>query len=409
MSLPVQPETAARETSAAGRRGWMTRGVLGIGLASLFSDWGHELGTALLPAILASLGAPAFALGVVEGVADGFSSFAKAAGGWLCDRPALRKPIAVCGYVLTAFSTFTFGFVGNWPQLVVARSIGWIGRGIRGPSRDALLADGVPPDRMGRAFGFERAMDTAGAVLGPLTATALVTALPLRAAVRWSLLPGLFAALTIGLLAPRPIAAAAAPHPASREGLFSSLRNLPRPFGRFLAAVFLFGLGDFAPTLLILRAAVMLAPQRGVVAAAGLSVALYTFHNLCYALACFPAGALGDRVNKRGLLVVSYLLAAGTFAGFLLARPNLVDLGALFGLAGVSIAMHETLEKALSVELLPAARRGSGFGALAAVKGVGDFVSSIAVGALWSGVGATAGFSYAAALTAVGAIVLLFV
>jgi MFS family permease len=389
------------------RRGWLSHGVLGIGLASLFSDWGHEIATPLLPAILAGLGAPAFALGVVEGVADGLSSVAKVAGGWLADRPAWRKPTAVLGYALTAVSTFGLGFVATWGQVVAARTIGWMGRGIRGPSRDALLTDAVPYERVGRAFGFERAMDTTGAVLGPLTATVLIASLPLRLAVRWSLLPGLLAALAIGALAPRRAQRGTVRH-ARREGLFASLQNLPGRFARFVGAVFLFGLGDFAPTLLVLRAATLLAPQQGVARAATLAVALYTFHNVCYALACFPAGALADRGGKRGLLAASYLLAAGSYAGFLVVGSNLTGLAMLFGLTGVAMALHETIEKALSVALLPAERRGSGFGALAAVNGLGDFVSSIAVGALWTGVSAAAGFGFAAALTALGAVVLLF-
>src|SRR5271168_2220023 len=97
---------------------WLTRGVFGIGLASLCSDWGHEIGTSLLPILLAGLGAPAYALGVIEGVADGISSFAKLAGGWVADRPHLRKPVAVAGYLLTGLSTFAFGFVGAWPQVL---------------------------------------------------------------------------------------------------------------------------------------------------------------------------------------------------------------------------------------------------------------------------------------------------
>src|SRR6202011_3940337 len=110
---------------------WLTRGVLGIGLASLFSDWGHEAATAILPAFLASLGAPAVALGIIEGVADGLSSFAKLAGGWIADRPAWRKPAGVVGYFVTGLSTFAYAFAHTWPFLLVARALGWVGRGGR--------------------------------------------------------------------------------------------------------------------------------------------------------------------------------------------------------------------------------------------------------------------------------------
>ena len=170
----------------------------------------------------------------------------------------------------------------------------------------------------------------------------------------------------------------------------------------------MFGLGDFAPTLLILRAATVLTQRYGVARAATLSVALYTVHNACYAIACFPAGALGDHRNKRPLLVASYLLAAATFAGFLFAPVSITSFAVLFALAGVGVAAHETLEKSFAAELLPAERRGTGFGLLATATGVGDFVSSIAVGALWSAVSPAAGFAYAAVFCAAGAFLLLF-
>ncbi len=398
--MRVVAATAQADAKAPSR--WLTPGVLGIALASLFSDWGHEIATALLPVLLAGLGSPAFALGVIEGVADGFSSFAKLAGGWLADRPALRKPLAVSGYLLTALSSFAFGFVRSWPQVLAARAAGWTARGIRGPSRDALLAEAVPPGRIGSAIGFERSMDTAGAVLGPLTATALVAAIGVSQAMRWTLLPGAMAALAFAVLAPS--GGRASHH--ERTGFLESLRSLPPRFTRLLVAVFVFGLGDFAPTLLILRAAALLAPRHGLARAATLAVLLYTVHNTCYALACFPAGALGDRRSKRGLLATSYLLAALTFAGFAFGGSSFPGLAALFGLAGVSVAMHETLEKSLSTGLLPLERRGSGFGALATVNGAGDFVSSIAVGVLWSAVGPAAGFLYAVVFCAAGAVLL---
>jgi MFS family permease len=378
---------------------WLTPGVLGIGLASLFSDWGHEAATAILPVFLASLGAPAFALGVIEGVADGLSSFAKLAGGWIADRPRWRKPTAVAGYTLTGLTTFAYAFAQSWPAVLAFRAVGWMGRGSRGPSRDALLADAVAPERLGRAFGFERAMDTLGAVAGPLTATALVAFMSLRATLRWTLVPGMLAPLAFAFLVPpgkRP--------PSSRDaGFYASLRRLPPQFRRFLGGVFVFGLGDFAHTLLILRAAQILTPRFGTAHAAALSVGLYTFHNVTYAAASYPIGALGDRGGKRGLLALGYGLAAVMCAGFLRAPSSLAALAALFGIAGIYVAAHDTLEKSLAAELLPADVRGTGFGVLASVNGIGDFASSIAVGFLWSGVSPAAGFVYAGVLSLAGA------
>jgi MFS family permease len=381
----------------------MSRGVLGIGLASLFSDWGHEAATAILPVFLASLGAPAFALGVVEGVSDGISSVAKLAGGWLADRPRWRKPICVSGYALTALSTFSYSLTGSWPALLLARAVGWIGRGGRSPSRDALLADAVHPSHLGRAFGFERAMDTAGAVLGPLCAAVAVGLLGARATLRWTLVPGLLAPLCFLFLVP------AGKQPAHNQPLhfLASLRQLSPRFRHFLVGVFVHGIGDFAPTLLILRAAQILTPGYGLARASVVSVALYTFFNCVSAAATYPAGALADRLSKRGLLALGYFLGALMCLGFIFVPATLSVLVVLFALAGLHHAVRDSLEKSLAAELLAAEVRGSGFGVLATVNGIGDLVSSVAVGFLWSAAAPVAGFLYAGFFILAGAFLIL--
>jgi len=383
---------------------WLTRGVLGVGLASLFADWGHEAATAILPAFLASLGAPAVALGIIEGVADGISSFAKLAGGWIADRPAWRRPAGIIGYFITGLSTFAYAFAQSWPFVLVARALGWAGRGGRGPSRDTLLADAVAPSFAGRAFGFERAMDTAGAVLGPLSATALIGVLGARGLLKWTLLPGLAAALTFALLAPSCKRRDGHIH----AGFSANLRRLPRVYWHFLLGVFVHGVGDFAPTLLILRASQILTPQFGVARAAAISVGLYTFHNFINAAWAYPAGVLGDRTSRRGFLALGYLVAVAMNAGFIFAPPTISALAVLFALSGIHIGFKQALQKSLAAELMPAEVRGSGFGVLATLNGIGDLVSSVAVGALWSSVSPTAGFAYAGILTLSGALLIYF-
>jgi MFS family permease len=384
----------------------MKRGVLGIGLTSLFSDWSHEAATAILPAFLGSLGAPAVALGVIEGVSDGLSSFAKLAGGFLADRPIWRKPAGVVGYLATALTTFGYAFAQRWPAVLAWRAFGWMGRGSRGPSRDTLLADAVPAGQEGRAFGFERAMDALGAVLGPFSATLLLGWMGLRGVLRWTLLPGLVAVLSFVFLVPsakrskNARTAVTAP-----RNFLANVAQLPQNFWYFLAGVFAHGIGNFAPTLLILRATQILTPGRGLGRAAAISVGLYTFHNLIDAAASYPAGALGDRIDKRGLLAAGYMVGVVTYAGFIFAPPTITVLTILFGLAGVHDAFQQSLEKSLAAQLLPKGVRGSGFGVLAAANGVGDLVSSIVVGALWSAIGPVAGFLYAGIFVAVGAVI----
>jgi MFS family permease len=396
----------ARDTSTSSTR-WLTRGVLGIGLASLFSDWGHEAATSILPAFLATLGAPAVALGIIEGVSDGLASFAKLGGGFIADHPEWRKPTGIVGYVATAVTTAAYAFAQSWPMVLLLRALGWMGRGGRGPSRDALLADCVTPQQEGRAFGFERAMDTLGAVLGPLCATALLGVLGTRGVLRWTFVPGIVAALSFAFLAPsakKPDHHTDGEH--SAGGLSARFRQMPASFWRFLAGVFAHGIGDFAPTLFILRASQMLSPRMGMGHAATASVALYTFYNVVNAAASYPAGALGDRIGKRGLLAMGYLINAVACVGFIFATPSIPILAVLFGLAGVHGGIAQSLEKSAASGLLPRAIRGSGFGVLATANGIGDMVSSAAVGAFWSFVSPAAGFIYAAVFAAIGSVVI---
>lgn len=392
----------SRESTTPRSERWLTRGVLRIGLASLFSDWGHEAATAVLPAFLASLGAPAFALGVIEGVADGVASFAKLAGGWIGDRPAWRKPVAVIGSLFTGFSTFAYAFAASWPVVLVMRSVGWLGRGARSPAKDALLADQVDPQHHGRAFGFERAMDTSGAVLGPLCATALLGFLGLRGLLKWTLVPGLAAALAF-VFVPSPAEPSASHRAPSFAGAFSLM---PLQYWRYLAGVLAHGIGDFAPTLLILRATQLLSPRFGSVRGAAAAVALFTFFNMVNAAATFPAGALSDRIGRRIMLALGYLVGVGGFVGFIFAPPAIPALAGLFALAGIHAAVQASLEKSCAAELLPTEVRGSGFGLLATANGLGDLVSSVVVGALWSAVSPAAGFAYAAFFSLVGAVLI---
>jgi MFS family permease len=228
--------------------------------------------------------------------------------------------------------------------------------------------------------------------------------LGVRGILRWTLLPGLIAALTFAFLAPaaKRVAGHRAPN------FSASLAQLPKMYWHFLVGVFAHGIGDFAPTLLILRASQILAPRMGLGRAAAVSVALYTFRNFVSAAASYPAGALGDRIGKRRLLAGGYFIGAIAFAGFIFAPHTLSALVILFGVAGLHEAFVQSLEKSFAAELIPAAVRGSGFGVLATVNGVGDLVSSVAVGALWSSVGPNAGFLYAGFFCLLGALLVYF-
>lgn len=380
---------------------WLTRNVFAIGMLSLFSDMGHELTTAVLPLFLSSLGTGALALGTIEGFSDAASSLMKLWMSYYSDRIGRRKPILAVGYLLTAMMG-AFGFVTAWWQMLAIRAVAWMGRGARGPIRDALLSESVAAAAHGRAFGFEGAMDTLGAIIGPLIALSLVGVFQLKHIFFVAFLPGAVTVyIALFVIQDRPHLRPA------HQTLVRSMRQLPRRFRRYVGAVSIFGLGNFAHTLLVLRAVAVLTPSHGPVVAQRMGIALYILHNIVYAAISYPAGALGDRFSKRSLLGAGYALFALMCVGFLFAGRSLTMLVTLFVLAGIYIGIVDAMERALAADLLPLRQRGIGYGVLATANSIGDFLSSIVVGYLWSHVSAASGFIYAAALTIAGAMALI--
>ena len=383
---------------------WLNRTVLGVGLTSLFSDWSHEIATAVLPAFLAAIGAGPAWLGAIEGVSDGLSSFAKLAAGHYTDRLKHRKPLVVIGYAVTAVATASFGLATHAIDILFGRVLAWLGRGVRSPAKKALLAADVPPSAYGRAFGFERLMDTVGAIAGPLTALWLlrVTNHEYRAVFLWTLLPGMLAVLCFWILVrERPMG------DRKQVSFVTGLRALPGYFRRFLLGVGIFGAGDFSHTLLILYATRMLAPTHGMAWAASVAVGLYTLHNVFYAGSAYVSGWLSDHVtHRKAVLAGGY--AVGGVTAILLATGthSLWWLAAIFVIAGVYVGTEEALEDSLAAELLPKEQHGMAFGTLAAVNAVGDFLSSVIVGVLWAEVSVKAAFTFSAVLFFAGTILI---
>jgi MFS family permease len=384
---------------------WLNRTVLGVGLTSLFSDWSHEIATAVLPAFLATIGAGPVWLGAIEGTADGLSSFTKLAAGHYTDRLKRRKPLAVFGYAFTAISTASFAFAAHASHVLLARSAAWLGRGVRSPAKKALLAAEVPPNAYGRAFGFERLMDTVGAIAGPLTALWLLeaTSHSYRKVFLWTLLPGLVAAAIFWcFVRERPIAAR------PQRSFFLGLKALPIPFRRLLLGVGIFGAGDFSHSLLILYASRMLAPVHGMARAASIAVGLYVLHNVFYAGSAYLSGWLSDHVpSRKVVLAAGYALAGVTALLLCTGTHSLWLLAIIFILAGLYVGTEEALEDSLSAELVPKEQHGMAFGTLAAVNAVGDFLSSLLVGSLWSAFNVQTAFAASALLFIIGAILIL--
>jgi MFS family permease len=392
---------------------WRERNVIGMTITSFCADVGYEMVSAVLPGFLSTIGVSAAALGWIEGTADALSSFMKLVSGAWSDRIGHRKPIVALGYFLSGTALAMFAAAVSWPLILVGRTLAWFGKGIRGPLRDAMLAESAAPEVRGKVFGMHRAGDTAGAVIGPLIGVWLLARLPhpnpsapFRTIFLISLIPGLaaFASVTL-LVAEKRAPGGAAPR------LWGSVRALPRRYLRFLAGAGVFGAGDFAPTLLVLAAAQLLTPRYGAVRAGELAALFYVLRNLVYAVAAFPAGALGDRMNKQKLLAVGYSLGAVTAFGaaalFLPGAAGLAPIGGVFALAGIYIGIEDALEGAIPADLVGPQYRGTAYGVLGAVNGVGDWVASVLVGMVWTLVSPEAAFSAAGILMLAGAAIVL--
>jgi MFS family permease len=378
-------------------KGLLGKSVIAIALASLLSDLGHETATAILPGFLTVvLAAPPIALGLVEGFSDLVAAGAKLYGGKLAADGIGLRTWAAGGYATTGLATALLGLIPSWPWLVLVRPIGWAGRGWRGPVRNLLLTLSVSKQQFGRAFGFERAGDNAGAVFAPLVAVVLLGAFSYRLTFVFAALPGLLAAACYLLV--RPVIA-------QRGNFGVRLAGYPTAFNRLLVATAVFGSAQFAASLFTLRAIQLLAPPNGPATAVTLAIFLYFIYNLTATAASYPAGAFADRTGRReALLIAGFLLFALSAASLALASAAIWLLIPAFVAGGAAAGSVEVAESTLAAHQLAAADRGAGFGVLAAVNGAGDFVASVWVALVWTVAAPSIAFAGAAIVAVVGAV-----
>lgn len=385
----------------------LPREVRAWGLVSLFSDLTHETVTAAMPALLAGFGAPPAALGLVEGVSDGVATVAKLAGGRLADRLRRLKPAAAAGYVLTALAMPAVALARSWLAVLLLRAIGWVGRGFRSPLRDTLLSRAAPPAFRGRAFGLERAMDQVGAVAAPLLLAGLALAggSP-RLAVAWSVVPGI-ACLALLMTCvrehPLPASGASAGGAAAGERGADPPQRLPAPCRRVLAAVAVFGCGDFAKTLFVLWA-LGARPDLSPAGMLSRGALLYAAFTAVTVVAAWLGGRASDRVGRGPVLVSAYAVGAAAALAPLLAPPSVLAAVAALVASGWLVGVEEAVEKAWIADASPPQWRGRAFGWLHALNGAGDLVASAGVGLLWTAVSPKAAFGAAAAVMGAGAL-----
>lgn len=394
---------------------WFNRTVAGAGITSALGDFCYETTTVILPGFLAVLGIPAAVLGLIEGIADAVAAFTKMVSGYIADKLGHRKLLVLVGYTLTPVGQALIAMALGWPLLLLGRVVSWFGKGLRGPLRDAIVIQAVSPETRGRAFGFHRAADTLGAVAGPLLGVALLgwaqshhwdsAAGPFRLVLWLSVIPGILAVLAFLVLVRDPEHST---NPALK--FFSTVRGLPARFKRYLGAVGIFGVGDFSHSLLILAATALLTAKFGVVKAAQVAGLLYVWRNVVQVLVSYPIGYLADRVGHARVLVVGYVLgtltAALTAIAFWLGVDSVPLLAGIFLVAGLYVAVQEALESTVTAEMVAPDKLALSYGALGTVNGIAKFISSAAVGVVWSAVSPVAGFSLAAALMAVGTLAL---
>lgn len=370
------------------------RNVLALAAVSLLTDTATEMTYPLLPVFLASvLGAGALAVGAIEGAAESTAALLKLASGWWSDRLARRKPLVVAGYALASAVRPLIGLAGSAGQVLAIRVADRVGKGIRGAPRDALIADSVDPAIRGRAFGFHRAADHAGAVLGPLIAFGLLQGLglDLRTLFLLTAIPGALAVavLVAGVREKARPAPAAEQAPAAKPRPSLARTGLDRSFWAYLAVLLLFTLGNSTDAFLLLRATDLGVP-------AALVPILWAFLHVVKSASSTPGGALSDRFGRKPLIVAGWLVYAGVYLGF--ARADAAwQVWALFGVYGLFFGLTEGTEKALVADLVPAARRGAAFGWYNLALGLGALPASLLFGAIWDRWGAPAAFGCGAA------------
>jgi MFS family permease len=394
------------------KKGWraLPRNIWAVSLTSFFMDISSEMVINLLPLFLSNvLGVGTGVIGLIEGIAEATASLLKVFAGWLSDRLGARKWLAVAGYGLSTAAKPFFYVAASWQAVLAVRWTDRVGKGIRTAPRDALVADSIDEGQRGLAFGFHRAADTGGAMIGLLIALAVVwvsqtASIELgqrtfQVVVLASLVPAALAVLALAIGA-RDVAVTS-----QRERPAISFKGLGRPFLVFLTIAGLFDLGNSSDAFLVLRA-----QERGL-SVAGILAMLATF-NLVYALMSTPAGSLSDRVGRRKLIVGGWLAYAAIYLGFALARTGW-HVWLLYALYGVYYGLAYGTAKAMVADLVPAALRGTAYGTYNATLAILDLPASLIAGLLWQGIGPWAGlgpsapFFFGAALAFLAAILML--
>jgi MFS family permease len=392
--------TDGMQAAQPGWRSGLTRNVVILGIVSLLNDGASEMIYPLLPVFLMSvLGAGPAALGVIEGIAEATASLLKLYSGYLSDRVRKRKGWIVAGYSLSNIIRPLIAFSSTWLHVLVLRFSDRVGKGLRTSPRDAIIAESTAVEFRGKAYGFHRAMDHAGAIVGPLAATALLVIFDndLKTVFLLSFLPGLLAVgmLLFGLQEKRPDPSAVR---ASSFSVRSAWAEMPHGFRKYLAIILLFTLGNSTDAFLLLRA-----QQLGV--AVSLLPAIWVVLHIIKMSFSVPGGIISDRIGRKKVIIAGWIVYAVVYAAFGAADRQWHAWG-LFAVYGVFFGLTEGVEKALVADVAPPHLRGSAFGLYHLVVGIGAFPASVLFGLVWQGWGPAAAFGVGAGIALLASMLL---
>jgi MFS family permease len=390
---PIKPQPSA------------ARNIYSFGITSFFNDTASEMAYWVLPAFLVSLGAGPAQLGMIEGIAESVASFAKLFSGYLTDRIDRRKPLVVGGYIVANAVKPLLGLTTAWWQILLIRFSDRLAKGVRGAPRDVMVAESIPKERLGSAYGLIQSLDSAGAIAGPLWALTLLARYGTRSVFWVAAVPGALAILVavFGIRETRRTSQNDE-RPSvlknSREGKSGSSEQLPSVFYVVLTAVSLFSLGNSSDMFLVMRAenvgiSVSLAPLLGLV------------FNVTYTLGSWPAGWFSDHFSRRRIAAAGYLIFAGVYFMFGQASSTL-SIWITMAVYGIYYALTQPVLKALVVESVAEGARGRALGIYFFVTSVATLGASLITGALWKRYGPALPFYLSASVAVVSALLLLF-
>lgn len=372
----------------------LPRNVILLGVVSLLADISSEMLYPLIPLFLTgTLGTSVAAAGVIEGFAEMTASLLRGVSGAWSDRAGRRKPFVFAGYSISAAGKALLGLAFSWTGVLAARIVDRFGKGLRSTARDAMLAESTPAFTRGLAFGFHRSMDQTGAVVGPLLALPLLAWFngDYRAVFLVGFIPGAAAALLV--LMTRDTGAASSAAPASPLG---NWRAMPPVFRRYLLVSALFAIGNSADAWILLRAKAAGMTDRTI-------VLLFALFNAVTVVSAWPSGALSDRFGRRRFVYLGWALFAVAYFGFAGAN-SLVALIAVFAVYGIYSGIGTASARALCVDLVDPAMKGSAFGWHGLMTGVMVLLANVLAGLLWNRLGPHAPFLFGAACSAAAAV-----